>query len=171
MTPEFSRPERLDTIGDAPRTVWVEADETERRRLAGRFGLVAVARLEAEFTLDRDAAGVRAEGRVRAAVTQTCSVTGDPVEADVDEPLNLRFVEESDHLDEAELDDTAIDTVEIEGGEIDLGETAAETLALALDPYPRSSAAAQALKAAGVVAEEEAGAFGGLAALRNQLGG
>lgn len=172
MTPEFSRPERLDTIGDEPRTVRVEADDAERRRLAGRFGLVTLDRLEATFTLRRDAAGVLAEGRVAATVTQACSVTGDPIAAVVDEPVTLRFVEPSEHADETELDDGAIDTIEIEGGTIDLGEAAAETLALALDPYPRSPAAEAALREAGVKQEDEVenAAFGGLAALRDKLG-
>ncbi|HEV2747118.1 MAG TPA: DUF177 domain-containing protein, partial [Allosphingosinicella sp.] len=43
------------------------------------------------------------------------------------------------------------------------------TLALSLDPFPRSPAAAEALKAAGVKSEEEAGPFGALAALRDKL--
>ena len=171
MTPEFSRPERAETIGDAPRTVRIAADEAERRRLAGRFGLVAVARVEAEFTLHRDALGVVAVGRVRAAVTQACSVTGEPVAAQVDEPVSLRFVEPAAADGEVELDDNALDTIEIENGEIDLGETAAETVALALDPYPRTPAAEAALREAGVVSEDEVerGAFSGLAGLRDKL--
>ena len=171
MNPEFSRPERVDTIGDAPRTVRIEADETERRRLAGRFGLVAIGELAAEFTLQRDAAGIVAEGRVAAAVTQACSITGDSIAARVDEPVSLRFVEPSAHPDETELDDGALDTIEVEGGTIDLGEAAAETMALALDPYPRSPAAEAALRAAGVKREDEVenAAFGGLAALRDKL--
>lgn len=173
MTPEFSRPERVDTIGEEPRTVRMEADADERRRLAARFALVAIDRLTAEFTLRRDAAGVVAEGRVEAAVTQACSVTGDPVTATVDEPVSLRFVEPAAVGEEIELENEAVDTVEIENGTIDLGEVAAETMALALDPYPRSPAAAAALRAAGVKSEDEVGSasFGGLAALRDKLKG
>lgn len=171
MTPEFSRPERAETIGDPPRTVRIAADDAERRRLAGRFGLLAIARLEAEFVLHRDALGVLAAGRVTAAVTQACSVTGEPVAARVEEPVSLRFVEPAASGEEIELEDDALDTVEIEGGVIDLGEAAAETMALALDPYPRSPAAPDALRAAGVVSEDEVGTFAGLAALRDQLGG
>ena len=58
-----------------------------------------------------------------------------------------------------------------DSGAIDLGEAAAQTLALALDPYPRSPGAAAALKEAGVIGEGEAGPFGGLAALKGKLGG
>ena len=171
MTPEFSRPQRVETIGDEPRTIRIEADADERRRLAGRFALVAIDRLAAEFTLRRDEADVVADGRIEAAVTQACSVTGDPVAARIDEPVALRFVEPVAVGEEIELSDEALDTVDIEDGAIDLGEAAAETMALALDPYPRSPAAAAALKAAGVKSEEEvaSAAFGGLAALRDKL--
>ena len=172
LTPEFSRPERVEAIGVDARTVRIQADESERGRLAARFALVAIARLEAEFTLRRDEAGVVAHGRVTAAVTQACSVTGDAVAARVDEPVALRFVEPVVVGEEIELADEAIDTIEIEHGAVDLGEVAAETLALALDPYPRSPAAAAALRDAGVIGEDEVAnaAFSGLAALRDRLG-
>ena len=73
--------------------------------------------------------------------------------------------------DEVELSEDECDIVFYEGGSIDLGEAAAETLALTLDPFPRSPGAAQALKEAGVISEEEAGPFGALAALRDKLKG
>ncbi len=170
MSPEFSRIERVDSIGGEPRTITVEADADERRRLAGRFGLIAVERLAARFTVHRDSTGLIAEGRVEATVTQACSVTGDPIAATVDEAITLRFVEAAASGEEIELSDDAIDTIEIEGGAIDLGEVAAETMALALDPFPRSAGAAEALRAAGVVGEENAGAFGALAGLKDKLG-
>ena len=78
MAPEFSRPERLDTIGAGARSVTVEADADERRRLAGRFGLVSVERLLARFEVRREAAGIAVEGRVEAAVVQACSTAASP---------------------------------------------------------------------------------------------
>ena len=169
MTSEFPRPVRTETIGDAARAIAITADADERRRLAGRFGLIAVDALSAEFSVRRDAAGIVAEGRVCAAVRQACVATGDPVPAQIDEPVSLRFVAPSETTDDIELHDDTIDTIEIEGDAIDLGEAAAETMALALDPYPRSPAAAEALAAAGVKREDEAGAFGALATLRDRL--
>ena len=53
-------------------------------------------------------------------------------------------------MDEIELSEDDCDTVFYTGGAIDLGEAAAETLALALDPFPRSPGAAAALREAGV---------------------
>lgn len=169
MTPEFSRIERVDTIGEVERTVEIAADDAERAALARRFALIAIDRLSATLAIRRDRAGVRVTGHVAAAVTQACSVTGDPVTAVVAERVTLRYVDPSPSAEEIDLSDDAVDTIEIEDGVIDLGEAAAETMALALDPFPRGARAESALKAAGVKSEEEASAFGALARLRDQL--
>lgn len=164
--PEFSRPERLDAIGAGARTVAVEADAEERRKLAARFGLLAIDALVGSFVVQREAAGIRVRGRVTAAVTQACSVTGEPLAATVDDSVDLLFVPTpAEGGDEVELDDDNIDVVFHDGAAIDLGETAAETMALALDPFPRGPGAEAALKNAGVGGEAESGPFAGLAAL------
>lgn len=169
--PEFTRPQRLDTIGDTERTVLIEADEGERAALARRFGLRSVDRLEARFAVRREAGGVGARGHVSAAVIQACTVTGDPLPATVEEDVALRFVAVGGGSEEEiELAEDALDTIEFEGGAIDLGEAAAETMALALDPYPRGPDAEEKLRAAGVKSEEEAGPFGALAGLKEALG-
>lgn len=175
MTPEFSRPERLDTIGEGERAIAIEAEAEERRKLAARFGIVAVDSLAAALTIRRDASGILVTGRVTGQVVQSCSITGDPLTVAIDEPLALRFVEPVAGEEEVELSTDALDTVEIEGSAIDLGEAAAETMALALDPFPRGPGAAEALKRAGVVGEDEVGAvtgpFSALADLKKTLGG
>ena len=139
--------------------------------LARRFGLVAIDALEARYALRRDAAGVLAKGHLKARVTQSCVVTGEPLPATLDEDFAIRFLPEPDDdaADEVELSEDECDTVFYSGGTIDLGEAAAETLALALDPFPRSPHAAAALKEAGVLSEEEAGPFGALAGLKDKL--
>lgn len=171
MTPEFSRSERVDMIGEQPRSFEIAANVEERRRLAARFRLIAIDRLDARLTARRDASGVVVRGRVTAAVTQACSVTGDPIAVTIDEPVELRFVEGLAVGDEIELSDDALDTVEIADGAIDLGEAAAETMALALDPFPRSPGAAAALTAAGVIAEEDYRPLGALSGLKAKLEG
>lgn len=125
--------------------------------------------LAAEFTLQREAAGIAVEGQVRASAVQACSVTGEPLPARIAETVRLRFVEGEPVGDEVELDEAAIDVLPIERDAIDLGEAAAETLALALDPFPRGPNAAAALASAGVIGEEAAGPFGALGALRDKL--
>ena len=171
MTPEFSRPERLDTIGTAPRDVRVEADEGERAALAKRFMLLGVDRLVARFAVVREGAAFVATGTVEADVVQACSASGEPVPARIAEAVSLRFVQGDAREDEVELDDGALDTIEIEGSAIDLGEAAAETMALALDPFPRAPNAEAVLRSAGVVAEDEVTPFNAFAALKDKLVG
>ena len=170
MTPEFSRPDRVDTIGDRARAIGIAADEAERAALAQRFDLVAIERLDAQLSVRREGGGITVTGTVVAAVVQACSVTDDPIAVEIEEPVALRFVETLDLADEIELEETALDTVEIEDGIIDLGEAAAETMALALDPFPRGPNAAAALRAAGVISEEELVPYNALAeALKAKL--
>lgn len=174
MTPEFSRPHRLDQIGSGESEVAIAADPAECAALAGRFGLVAIDSLDARYVLRRDAAGVLARGHVSARVTQACVATGTPLPARVEEDFAIRFLPEpaqGGDEEEVELNEDDCDTVFYTGGAIDLGEAAAETMALALDPFPRSAAAAAVLKQAGVLSEDEAGPFGALAALKDKLAG
>ena len=174
MNPEFPRPHRLDQIGAGEVQVHVAAEPGERAAIAKRFDLVAVDKLEARFALRRDAAGIFARGHLSAQVTQSCAVTGEPLPAGIEEDFAIRFLPEpgeSDEPDEVELAPEDCDTVFYSGSAIDLGEAAAETLALALDPFPRSPAAAAVLKQAGVLSEDELPPSGALAAaLQAKLG-
>jgi len=134
VTPEFSRPERMTR---PPPEVRVEASAEECAALARRFGLPAVARLACRFRLAPAAKGaVRAEGELDALVSQVCVVTGEVFEAPVAERFAVRFVEAGSENPEPDLGDD--DEIPCEGGTMDLGEAAAEQLALALDPYPRA---------------------------------
>lgn len=167
METEFSRPHRLDRIGAGDSRVSVQAEEAERTALAARFGLRALDLLEADYALHREGETILATGKLRARATQSCVVTGDPLPVEINESFALRFLPEpTDAAEEVELSEDECDTVFFEGGAIDLGEAAAETLSLALDPFPRGPNAQTALRAAGVLTEEEAGPFGKLAALR-----
>lgn len=170
--PEFSRPVSLDSLGEAPRSIEIEAGESERAALAKRFGLVSLTLLNATACVARSGEEVRARGRIEAEAVQSCVVTAEPVPAHLDLPFELVFRPQSEGGpdEEIELEEGDLDIVFYEGAAIDLGEAAAETLALGLDPYPRAPGAAAALKAAGVRSEEEAGPFGALAGLRDKLG-
>jgi uncharacterized metal-binding protein YceD (DUF177 family) len=174
--PEFSRSVRIDSLGAEPRRIALLADEAERSALARRFGLAAIARLEAEAEVRRSGDVVSAAGTLRASVTQSCVATGDPVEAAVEEPFRIEFhpppAGRAD--EEIELEAGEMDVVFHDGTAVDLGEAVAQTLPLALDPYPRGPGADEAMRAAGVKGEAEAKAashpFAGLAALRDKIG-
>ncbi|HMG47031.1 MAG TPA: DUF177 domain-containing protein [Allosphingosinicella sp.] len=170
--PEFSRPVRVDTLGAAPRRLSVEADEAERIGLARRFGLVAIDRLAAELALSRDGAEVMIEGSLSAKVTQACAATGAPLAAEIETPFTLLFRPQPGVAgpdEEIELGESELDVTFYDSATIDVGEAVAETLALNLDPYPRAPGAEEALQAAGVKSEEEAGPFRALAGLRDKL--
>lgn len=168
MIDRFAHQLRLDQVRDGER-IDLTADEVERAAIARRLGLISLDRLEAHVCLARTGNIVHAEGRLLAAIDQSCSVTGDPVAAHVDEPFAFLFTPEPPNSgsDEGiELGGLDCDTVFYDGAVIDLGSAIADTLALSLDPYPRSAGAEAALKEAGVLSEEQASPFAILAKLR-----
>jgi uncharacterized metal-binding protein YceD (DUF177 family) len=167
---EFSRLFRLDTIGTQAQSVSIEATEAERAALSERFGLVALKALSAKATLVQEGKAVLATGRLGASLVQSCIASADDVPAMIGEPFTIRFVASlaDDHTpDEHELLADDCDSVEYDGQVIDLGEAVAQTLGLALDPFPRSAEAARILREAGVLSEDEVetGPFAGLKGL------
>ncbi len=172
MTPEFSRTIDAETISETPRRIEIEADGDERRRLAGRFRLKALDRLAADIAIMRKAGIIHVEGVLEASVVQACVVTDEPLPAQVSTPFFVRYVPDAyAHApdEELELSEADCDTLPLEGHQIDLGELAAETLALAIDPFPRSKGADQAMRESGTGGEMDAGPFAGLKALKDKL--
>ncbi|QHL89828.1 DUF177 domain-containing protein [Sphingomonas changnyeongensis] len=170
--PEFSRPVEASTIGAEPRAITVTATDEERRRLAGRFRLAAIGRLEAELRLVRRGEAIHADGTASGEAVQHCVVTGDPVPVALDVPIAVRFVADAPAAgpeEEIELSAEDLDTLPVEDGRIDLGELVAESFALALDPYPRAPNADAALAAATPNGSTGGGAFAALAALRGRM--
>jgi uncharacterized metal-binding protein YceD (DUF177 family) len=168
---DFAHRLPLDQIRDGDR-IDLCADDEERGIVAERLGLLSLDRLEAHAVLSRDGQKIRAGGRLKAALDQACVATGEPVPAHIDEPFDLIFLPDPGATadDEIELGGADLDTVFHDGSAIDLGDAVIDTLALALDPYPRSAGADAALKEAGVMTEDEAGPFAALAALKEKLG-
>jgi uncharacterized metal-binding protein YceD (DUF177 family) len=170
--PEFSRPVRVDTIGEGPRRLEVEAEAVERVNLARRFGLLAIDRLAAELTLSRKESDILMDGTLSAKVMQACVATGEPLEARIDVPFALTFrpqIEAAGPEEEIELGADELDVIFYDQAAIDVGEAVAETLLLNLDPYPRAPGAEETLLRAGVKSEEEAGPFGALSGLADLL--
>jgi uncharacterized metal-binding protein YceD (DUF177 family) len=170
---EFDQRLPIDQIRDGDR-LDLNADEAECTAIAERLGLLRLDRFDAHAVLSRDGRKIRATGRIKASLEQSCVATGDPVPAHVDEPFDILFLPEprTGRADEEiELGSQELDTMFHDGSAIELGSAIVDSLALALDPYPRSAGADAALKEAGVLSEEEAGPFAALAALKERLGG
>ena len=88
---------------------------------------------------------IHVAGRVKARIGQTCVVSLEPIESDIDEAIDLIFAppeqipELADLIDDAAegVTDTPDPPEPIENGVIDLGRLATDALFLAIDPYPR----------------------------------
>lgn len=141
MKAELYRPLAVNKIGQAGLDVRVEASAAECSALAFRMRLPAILCMACDFHLERQAAGhVTARGRLSARVVQTCVISLEEFEAIVREDFTIRFVENGRESQEIDLESD--DEVPFQNGVLDLGEAAAEQLALSLDPYPRLPEAA-----------------------------
>jgi uncharacterized metal-binding protein YceD (DUF177 family) len=126
----------------------IEADQAARAAMAEAAGLREMPAAHASFDLALTSGGrVHVTGRVQARIGQTCVVTLDPIDNEIDEAVDLIFVPaeqlpEIDHSGEDGPDGDAADELEpIENGVIDLGRLATDVLYLAIDPYPRKAGA------------------------------
>ena len=124
----------------------IDADETARHAMSEAAGLREVVSARGSFDVTPKSNGrFHVTGQVRARVGQTCVVTLDPIESEIDEPVDLMFAppEQIPLLsdlanDAAQSEDEIPDSPEpIVNGMIDLGRLATDVLFLAIDPYPR----------------------------------
>src|SRR3954467_2411473 len=124
----------------------IEADQAIRNAVADVGGVREVLSVQASFDVTPQRGGrFHVAGQVRGRIGQTCVVTLEEMETDIDEPIDLIFappdqipemaalVDESEESDE----DTPDPPEPIENGTIDLGRLATDALYLAVDPYPR----------------------------------
>lgn len=149
-TGPFSRPARVDALPREGQTVTLEASPAEREALASFLGLPAIAMLTATLRLEPEGrGGARVSGAVHGECTQTCVVSLEPIDATVDEAVDVRFAPRT-AADSASVGPRETRTVSLEDedepdpvidGKIDLGALAAEFFALGLDPYPRKPGA------------------------------
>ncbi|PAY04904.1 phosphodiesterase [Bradyrhizobium sp. UFLA03-84] len=124
----------------------ITADEAARKAMADVAELRDVISAQAQFDLQPKRDGsCHVTGRVRARIGQTCVVTLDPIESEIDEPIDVVFAppeqipQMADLVDDAEeSDEETPDPPEpIVGGFIDIGRLATDALFLGIDPYPR----------------------------------
>ncbi len=123
----------------------LEANQVTRDAVADVGGLRAVLSVQASFDVTPKSGGrFHVPGHVRARVGQTCVVTLEEMESEINEPIDLIFAppeqipQMADLVDEAEQSEDTPDPPEpIENGIIDLGRLATDALYLGVDPYPR----------------------------------
>lgn len=142
MTPETVGPlSRLVDVMNLPpqgTQVRVEATAEECAALARDFGLPGIQSLSGDYKLNNSAKGVHVTGAVKAAISQTCVVTLEPFDSQIEEDVEVDFAEPSGMPPEPPTEMHEYEPPdEIVNGHIDLGALTAEFLALGLDPYPR----------------------------------
>jgi uncharacterized metal-binding protein YceD (DUF177 family) len=142
----WSVPIAVEQIPDTGLHRDLEATRAARDAMAEVGGLREILSASASIDVTPNSGGrFHVTGRVRARIGQTCVVTLDPIENDIDEPIDLIFAPPEQIPDLADLvDDAAESEAEIpdppepiENGVIDLGRLATDALFLAIDPYPR----------------------------------
>ena len=149
---DFTAPWRVPVAaGEVPDTGQrfdLAADEAARRAVAKVAGLRDLPRFEAHFDVTpRGTSGLHVIGKISATVGQTCVVTLEPLNNEVEETVDLLFepsmaIPETDGQAEPRLRDVKLDDPEpLVGGVVDLGALATEFLILGLDPYPRKPGA------------------------------
>jgi uncharacterized metal-binding protein YceD (DUF177 family) len=126
----------------------IEADDATRAAMADIAGLRDISSARAAFDLSHRSGGrVHVTGRVQARIGQTCVVTLEPIENEIDEEIDLIFAPAEQIAPQTDVDDDDGETAmadppePIENGMIDLGRLATDVLYLAVDPYPRKDGA------------------------------
>ena len=136
---------RLDSMPVTGRDVSINPGDEERAAIAAQLGVTSLDRLQVTLHAVKFRGGIRVTGRLTGAVTQPSVVTLEPVHQQLAEPIDRIF------LPGGGKDFAAAANAEIfvdlegedipdhfEGPEADLTDLIVETLALAVDLYPRA---------------------------------
>merc|ERR1740124_1559678 len=155
---EFSRPYRTEIVLGARRREYatqISATPEELERLAKRFSLSKISKLDADIVLKRDqpvrgggGGGVgdfvQVRGDVVASVTQTCVRTNEDFEVELE--FNLAVIVRACIVQGFnEIGGSTVEDMEVvedlaifaDDGILDAGELVAQSFRLKLDPYPK----------------------------------
>jgi uncharacterized metal-binding protein YceD (DUF177 family) len=143
VPPPLARTLRVDELKDGEER-FIDVNRGERETIAALLDLAALDRLTFAFRVNRRGQGRFAlRGTLAASVTQTCVVSLEPVTSTLDVPVEVEFwplhlIEDcAETVHEAASHGTLDWPEPIIDNKIDLGPVIYETLATALDPYPK----------------------------------
>jgi uncharacterized metal-binding protein YceD (DUF177 family) len=144
LAPEWSVPVAVDDIAETGLHMEIEASAEIRAAIAALAAVRDLPRLSAVFDVIKQDARVEVTGQVRAAVGQTCVVTLEPIENNIEETVQLAFaplpaVASAEAGSRGKGDNEPPEP--LVDGIIDLGAIATEFLLLGIDPYPRKEGA------------------------------
>lgn len=151
--PEWSVLVDAQTVTSNPQKVRIAASEEERKALCKRLDLATISSLSADVTLHRAKGSViHVNGLMKANVTQSCSITMDPVQTQIEETFEGWYADQErivmlakarherlGRLADSEIPilDESEDPEPLENGMIDIGELVVQHLSLAVDSFPR----------------------------------
>ena len=140
------------------------ATRKELKSLAIRFKFLDVLSLSAELTICKSAGDCwDVAGSLKGVVVQACSSTGVPVSEIVDFLIEERYVRSVVNQEKVEVHMGAAEPLENEA--INIGELLAQSLAIAVTPWPRAPEAPETYTSGETLPDHP---FAGLAALKRQ---
>lgn len=164
---------RLDHVPSTGRELKFAPGAEERAELAAFLELTAIEKLEVTLAALPFRGGIRVAGRLVATIVQPSVVSFEPVRQNIDEPIDRVFLpgREKTYAGPAGAEvfvDLEGDDIPdyFEGTEADLSDLVIETLALAIDPYPR--APGEAVGELGDPPDPEDSPFAGLKTLKDR---
>ena len=156
---------KVDRIrADSPNFFKFVASDKELKLLATRFSFLDVLSLSAVLTICKSARGCwDVVGQLRGVVVQACSSSGVPVRETVDFLIEERYVRFVGNQEEVEVHMGGAEPLENEA--INIGELLAQSLAIAVTPWPRVPEAPETYTSGEELPDHP---FAGLAALKRQ---
>ena len=149
---------------DSPNFFKFVACDRELKSLASRFEFLGVLSLSAELTICKSARDCwDVVGNLRGAVVQACSSTNVPLRETVDFLIEERYVRFVGNQKEVEVHMGVAEPLENEA--INIGELLAQSLAIAVTPWPRAPETPETYTSGEELLEHP---FAGLAALKRQ---
>lgn len=141
--PLFDAVVRIDRLPASGRSVEVDLDADQREQLAATLKLTSVEHFAATLTVIPIRGGLRAQGKLNATIVQPSVVSFEPVTQVIEEDVDRVFLPAERGPTPAPGAEIFVDLEDddfpdhIDGPEVDLSALLIETLALAIDPYPR----------------------------------
>ncbi len=172
--PELSRILEIERIVQDDVDLEIDATEEERRAIAKRLDVQAVERLSARMRIKLvgDGPVIQVNGRYSAKVVQSCVISLEELENEIEEPFAVQFAAIGEVDFEQDFNIADADPPEpLTEDRIDLGELVVQHLAVALDPYPQKSGAQRPDWCDGADTTEDSGTenpFSVLAALKKK---
>ncbi|HEV7274972.1 MAG TPA: DUF177 domain-containing protein [Devosiaceae bacterium] len=162
---------RVDNMPPTGRGLRLAPDAEEREALAAALGISAVERLEVSLQAVKFRGGMRVTGQLEAEIVQPSVVSLEPVRQVIVEPIDRVFLPGpgkpapgAEIYVDLEADDPPD---HFEGPEADMSDLVIETLALAIDPYPRAEGESVETLGLPVDEDDEPSPFARLKVLKN----